>query len=250
MARARKSHMSGEENVRSSKTELEQAYAGAGGNKYVVYCEHAKDEVGNRRILISNFAARYAAAFFIKRVIGKDDWAECEAPADGQSLMTSANIRITMYDGNLWKLVEYDPTELEAAWSDQEVINSVGRFKYGRVETRHEDVHSENDNAVGTDSAVRERGDKSKSRREPRGDRPKREPKSRPDTTGHLSANDIAKELKVEPREVRGVLRSLKLIKPDHGWSWPAAQARKIQAQVADKLRQDMAERSKKVKSK
>ena len=40
-----------------------------------------------------------------------------------------------------------------------------------------------------------------------------------------------------EGREVRGVLRALKLTKPDHGWAWPKEEAKAIEAKIVDGLK-------------
>jgi hypothetical protein len=68
-----------------------------------------------------------------------------------------------------------------------------------------------------------------------RAPRPERAPK--PSRDGLVSVGDIAKELGVEPREARGVLRSLKLPKPDAGWAWPAAEAETIKTKIKEGLK-------------
>lgn len=61
---------------------------------------------------------------------------------------------------------------------------------------------------------------------------PKPERTPRPSRDGLVAVGDIAKQLGIEPREARGILRSLKLPKPEAGWAWPAAEAEKIAAQI------------------
>jgi hypothetical protein len=80
------------------------------------------------------------------------------------------------------------------------------------------------DDGGGDGEATSEAGGSSLRRSGKRGSkavREKKQPKPKVDKSGLVSANEIAAELKVEGREVRGVLRSLGLTKPDVGWAWP-----------------------------
>jgi hypothetical protein len=123
-----------------------------------------------------------------------------------------------MFKDDLEMLLDYRMSSEEKEWEDEQMKQSVLRFKYGT----HEAVKSGDNQQLedGTDETLGGgRVTKGKSRRkEPRA--PK-EPKVKVDKSGYVSANDIAKELKVEGREVRGVLRGAGLTKPDIGWAWP-----------------------------
>jgi hypothetical protein len=71
---------------------------------------------------------------------------------------------------------------------------------------------------------------------EKRAPREKVERAPKPSRDGLVSVGDIAAELDIEPREARGILRSLKLPKPDVGWAWPAAEAAQVKAQIAKEM--------------
>lgn len=214
--RSRKSHAAGEEKVKPSRG-IEPAYGGKpGSNPYVVYADLQKDGDPTPRILILNFAAKYAAAYFINKLIHGNTWEECEPIGSREGIRTASGVRITMFNKDIWPLLEYKPTDAEAAWEDEGVDKSVLRFKYGR----HEEVKRRDDNEqdeAGSD------GDSGEGKTKPKRQKSSspREPKAKVDKSGHVSANDIAKELKLEGREIRGILRGSKLEKPAHGWSWP-----------------------------
>lgn len=53
----------------------------------------------------------------------------------------------------------------------------------------------------------------------------------------HVTATQLAHELKVSPRVVRAHLRALKLPKPTHGWAWPQGEAKVIKARIAKRMR-------------
>lgn len=218
MARARKSHDSSEEVVKSSKHKLKPAYGSTGHNPYVVYCDLQRESDPYARVLVLNFAAEYAARAFIDALIHNDEWEWVDPIGSRKALRTTTGVRISMFGDTLEMLMGYKMTTAEKEWTDDGMKQHVLRFKYGTHEaTRKSDDNEELED--GADETLSSNRTKGKSRRkEPRA--PK-EPKVKIDKSGFVSANDIAKELKVEGREVRGVLRSSGLTKPDIGWAWP-----------------------------
>ena len=219
MARARKSHDSNQEKVKSSRGKLKPAYAKAGSNPFVVYCDLQRETDPYARVLVLNFAAEYAARHMIDLLIHNDEWEWVDPIGSRKCIRTATGVRISMFKDDLEMLLDYKMTPEEKEWSDDMMKQSVFRFKYGT----HEAARREDDNEEELDGTDETLGDhrvkRTKSRRkEPRA--PK-EPKVKVDKSGYISANDIAKELKVEGREVRGVLRSTGAVKPDIGWMWP-----------------------------
>lgn len=220
MARARKSHDKGEEDAKSSKHKLEPAYSSkVGGNHLVVYADLQRESDPYARVLILNFAAKYAARAFIDALIHNDEWESCEPVGAREGIKTATGVRITMFGKVLGELLEYKMSEAEKEWSDDQMKQMVLRFKYGTHEAARKnddttELEDGTDETLGDNRAVKT---KSK-RKEPRA--PK-EPKAKVDKSGYVSANDIATELKVEGRIVRGILRGSGLTKPDIGWAWP-----------------------------
>lgn len=217
MARARKSHDTDEENAKSSR--LKPAYAAkVGGNHLVVYCDLQRESDPYARVLVLNFAAEYAARAFIDALIHNDEWEWVDPIGTRKCIRTTTGVRISMFKDDLEMLLNYKMSPAEKEWDDERMKQSVLRFKYGTHEgTRKSDDNEELED--GTDETLSAGRTKIKSKRkEPRA--PK-EPKVKVDKSGYVSANDIAQELKVEGREVRGVLRSTGMTKPDIGWAWP-----------------------------
>ena len=215
--RARKSHVSNEENTKSSKGKLKPPYGSAGHNPFVVYCDLQRDSYPYARVLILNFAAEYAARYFIDLLIHNDTWEECEPVGTREGINTATGVRITMFGKTLWELLDYKMTAEEKEWADEEVKQQVLRFKYGT----HEATRGRNDNEEELDGTDETLGDNTTKRRPKRKEpRAPKTAKVKVDKSGYVSANDIAKELKVEGREVRGALRASGMKKPDVGWMW------------------------------
>lgn len=219
MARARKSHDKGEEDVKSPKPKLKPAYSSrVGDNRFVVYADLQRESDPYARVLVLNFAAEYAARAFIDALIHNDEWEWVDPIGRRKCIRTTTGVRISMFGDDLAMLLEYNLSSVEKEWTDEQMKQHVLRFKYGTHEAakRNDDTEELED---GTNETLGEGRTKSKSKRkEPR--TPK-EPKVKVDKSGYVSANDIAKELKVEGRIVRGVLRGSGLTKPDIGWAWP-----------------------------
>lgn len=238
MARARKSHDSSEEDVKSSKHKLKPAYASkVGGNHLVVYCDLQRESDHYARVLVLNFAAEYAARAFIDALIHNDEWEWVDPIGSRKCIKTTTGVRISMFKDDLEMLLDYKMSPAEKEWTDEQMKQSVLRFKYGTHEAtkKNDDNEELEDGADETLGTGRTKG-KSK-RREPRA--PK-EPKVKIDKSGYVSANDIAKELKVEGREVRGVLRASGLTKPDIGWAWEkgSAELKKMRALIEKGLKE------------
>ena len=226
MARSRKSHDTTEEITKSHRGIKPPYSAKTGGNIYVVYADLRKETDEYARVLVMNFAEQYAARWFILSLIGNDEW-EYAAPIGNRScLRTSSGIRLSMFNDHLQSVIDYEPTEAELEWSDDSKKQSIAQFKYGRHESAKAKIDEESDD---------DRADTAEPKR--KAARAPKEVKAKPDLSGYVSANDIAKELKVEAREVRGVLRSLQLVKPAHGWSWPKDEAEKIKKQIEKGLK-------------
>lgn len=219
MVRARKSHDSGKEEVKSSRGNLKPAYSGkVGGNKLVVYADLQRETDPYARVLILNFAAEYAARYFIDLLIKDDTWEWTDPIGSRKAIRTTGGTRISMFGDDLEKLLEYKMSPDERSWEDELIKQNTLRFKYGTHEAAKKDDNQEH--AHGTTEALSDGGTKkTKSKRsEPR--TPK-EPKVKVDKSGFVSAIDIGKELKLEGREVRVALRASGMVKPDIGWMWP-----------------------------
>lgn len=219
MARARKSHATNEEDVKSSRTKLKPAYSGkVGGNKFVVYADLQRESDPYARVLVLNFAAEYAARHFIDLLIHNDEWEWVDPIGSRKCIKTSTGVRISMFKDDLEMLLDYKMSEEEKTYENDQVKQSVLRFKYGT----HEAAKREDDNEEQPDGADETLGDGRAKTKSKRGTaRTPKEPKVKVDKSGYVSANDIAKELKVEGREVRGALRASGMTKPDIGWMWP-----------------------------
>jgi predicted glycosyltransferase len=136
-------------------------------------------------------------------------------------ITTSSGVKIMTMGKNFYDILDYQPSPQEEGWSDEQIDKQIRQFKYGRVLIEEEDSDPEEPK---TQKPV-------KATSAPKTIKPKF------DATGYVTANDIATQLKVEGREVRGVLRSLKLEKPDHGWSWSPTEAEAIKKQIKEGLK-------------
>lgn len=228
MART-KSHNSDEE--KTKRDGIEPPYsAKVDGHRYVVYAHLRREGDEVTRILVEKFFALYAAQYFIKKLVGNDDYEEGlfnnEPPHRWKHIpmiVTSSGVKIMTMNKDLKTIMEYSPNEREREFDDPQLVKNIMSFKYGRQETETP-VNAEEGEKKPKENRVK--------------NNPVKEKPSKPkiDTSGYVSANDLAKQLKVEGREVRGVLRSLRLQKPDHGWSWPKKEADEIRVKVVAAL--------------
>lgn len=234
MARASKSHRSREE-ITKTPDGLELPYSPrVDGHRYVVYCSLKKDGDPYGRTLILKFLATYAAQFFVKKLIRDDEFEWCKFMDRDWMLTTSTGITVRCAGNQLRDIMSYEPTEKELEWTDPQLIGSINKFRYGV----HEAAPAANDYGPDVESADdTEHEPAAKSKRQRTSEKPKKDPKPKVDSGNHTSANDIAKNLGVMGREVRAVLRSLKLEKPDHGWSWPKKEAAEIETRVKAELK-------------
>lgn len=241
MARTRKSHVADEEKAKTRRSRLEPAYsARVDGHRYVIYCTWKKEGEEYERCLILKFLAAYAAHHFVSKMIGNDEvtwdkWNDRDA-----MIVLSSGIRIRAANDQMKEITNYEPTDEEAEWRDDSVIKSVNQFKYGRREGDDHDGPRDHKNTRRKSVSREERGNNVQSGTDDRrGEKKVSKRSERPsiDTSGYVSANDIAKQLGVLGREVRGYLRAV-MTKPEHGWSWPKAEADKIKKQVENGLKE------------
>lgn len=217
MARTRKSHESGKEDVKSSRAKLEPAYAANGHDRYVVYADLQREGDPYARVLVLKFAAKYAARRFIDGLIHNDEWEWVDPIGSRKCIRTTGGVRISMFGDDLTMLLDYKLSEDERSWDDENMKQNTLRFKYGKHEAAKDDKDERDD---GEGETLSDGGTaKTKSRRkEPRA---AKEPKAKVDKSGFVSANDIGKQLNLEGREIRVILRASDLKKPDIGWMWP-----------------------------
>lgn len=221
MARARKSHGTGKEEVKPSR-KLEPSYSTlVGGNKLVVYADLQREGDPYARVLILNFAAKYAARRFIDMLIHNDEWEWVDPIGPRKAIKTTGGVRISMFGNDLETLLDYKLSDDERAWEDDLVKQNTLRFKYGKHEAVKDDTDERHDGTAETLSDGGAKVSKSK-RREPR---TAKEPKVKVDKSSFVAATDIAKQFNLEGREIRGILRASDLKKPDIGWMWPKGSA-------------------------
>lgn len=233
MARARKSHKQDEEDTKYNADGLQPAYSvRVDGHRYVIYASYRKDD--NLRMLVLKFLSTYAARFMVDKLIGQDKYKTGLFMDRDTMLTTEAGITIRAAGNQILEILHYELNDRERAWEDTNVSRAIAQFKYGKAPDDNPGTRHAND-----DSPERETIHVAVTKRRDRIVRQPKEPKQpKADTSGHISANDIAAELGVEGREVRGVLRSLKLTKPSHGWSWPKGEAEAIKKQIVEGLKQ------------
>lgn len=237
MARARKSHESNEENTKT-RDGLEPPYSSkVDGHRYVIYCSMRRDGDPYSRMLVLKFLSTYAARYFVIKLLRDDEYEWGKFMDRDWMIETKSGITIRAAGNQMRDIIDHDPTERELEWTDSQLIGSINKFRYGRHEAAADirpgdgdDSGTDGDEDVSSEGPVDKpkRGRPKKEPKEPAF----KEPKERPNLDGFVSAGDIAKQLKVEGREVRGVLRALQLEKPAHGWSWPKTEADKLIPQI------------------
>lgn len=228
MARSRKSHEASKEDMKRTRNGREPAYSGkVDGHRYVIYCHMKKDNISH--VLVEKFFATYAANYFIDKVIGNDTIEWSKWFDRDTSIITSSGICIRAHLDQIREIYEYDPTEAESEWVDDQLIRKVNSFKYGASEYSSKAYIEEN--LPMPPEERKQRREKSNKVREAKPQRVKH------DTSGMISANDIAKKLGVEGREVRAVLRAMKLEKPEYGWMFDPKTAAEIEVKVKDGLK-------------
>jgi len=235
MARARKSHRHDEEIAKTRRGELKPVRGQPGDNPYVIYVSYSRADLEIPKVLVLNFKAEYAARFFLDQLIGEDEWEWTESVGSRHCILTATGLKIGMFSKTDFKmLLDYNLSEKEAEWHDTQIEKAVKALKYGLTEedlaSKRRRYRSEDEEDTDEDTGTPDKPKREK--------KPPKEKKAKVDKTGLVSANDIATELKVEGREVRGVLRSLKLEKPEHGWAWDKKTAEDIKTKVIKGLKE------------
>lgn len=170
---------------------------------------------GDKRVMIQNFFATYAASRYIDAVVGDN-----EIRWRGEDAFIVPDLGVTIKGDNLETVMEYESKGAEAEWelpephaTDAKFIATGERRKASPPARMSEDD---------TDRAKQ------------RGDKPKRSGPPRAVPDGMISLAAICEGIGMAPRDARAILRK-KADKPDHGWAWPAAEANKIKAMLAGK---------------
>lgn len=221
MARARKSHDSGKEEVKASRAKLEPAFAANGRDRFVVYADLQREGDPYARVLILKFQAKYAARRFIDGLIHNDEWEWTDPIGPRKCIKTTGGVRISMFGDDLAMLLDYKLSEDERSWENELMKQNTLRFKYGRHEAAKDDTDERDD---GTAETLSDGGTtKAKSKRGTA--RTPKEPKAKVDKSGFIAATDLAKQFNLEGREIRGILRASDLKKPEHGWMWAKGSA-------------------------
>lgn len=239
MARSRKSHTDDKEETKSRR--------GPPSYPYVVYASWAPEGPESMRWLILKFQTPMGARNMIES-LKKNLWGgsyelKTTASMNWHYMQFENGMKISLRDNEQYTEVmgiDYDP-------SISYVPVEVQQFKYGSSFESHKAAgsrHYDGDDETESDrkesaranrrSSKRSVGAKNPSDRKERkvlSERPKR------DRTGLISANDIATELGVLGRDVRGVLRQLKMVKPEGGWLFTKDEAETIRKQVKENLK-------------
>lgn len=239
MARSRKSHKTNEEETKSRR--------GPPSYPYVVYASWTPPGY-DLRWLVLKFKDAWGARNMINALTHSLFGGSYELktrPGMGWHYMHFDNgMQISLRDNERYsEVMELEFDDTEAFVSDE-----VQQFKYGSTfesrETSSSDTPSkrrsnrrssgdrtEDSHTDGTEKKrSRDAGDKVKGDRSGSDAVHKKRPKL--DRSGLVSANDIAVELGVEGRIVRGVLRGLKLTKPEGGWAWKPDEAEEIKKKI------------------
>lgn len=215
---ARKSHRTDEEKTKDRRGPLEYPY--------VVYASYNPGETyETMRWLILKFMDAQSARGHINALIGNDEWEfGVTTVLEYPSIITSRGVQITFRNQAMLDEV------MALDYDEQRMTSDVSYFKFRKVDERAIPTDEDDDLPKAAKAARASRAEK----REPR--EPKA-PREKIDRSGMVSANDIAAELKVEGREVRAVLRAMKLEKPAGGWFFTKDKAEEIKKAVKDGLK-------------
>lgn len=213
---------------------------------YVVYASWQK-EGEDIRWLILKFDKAWGARNMIEGIKGDSTYEIVRGLSDTWDYMLLDNgIRLSLRNDELHKEVMELEFDEATAYKSPEVL----WFRYRTVAAAY---HVGEDGDEGTGPAIpaskKSRRDKpaklSKKREGDTADKPERTgdkdsgkpARQKVDRDGKISANDIATELGVEGRDVRGVLRAMKLEKPAGGWLFDEKTADDIRAKVKANLK-------------
>lgn len=166
----------------------------------------------NKHVQTVGFGAEYSALAFIEAIVGENEirWRD-----DGAFHIP--DIGITVIGDGLEDVMEYSPTEEESAWElPSPYIEDAAAI------------------ATGEKRKIASTGGKNKLTEEDTGDpttkekRTPRAPKASKD--GLTSIARICADISMDPRDARSILRKSSTPKPDAGWAWSPAEAKKIAA--------------------
>lgn len=213
MARSRKSHKGDEENTKERRGPVQYPY--------VIYATYNPGETfDTTRWLIEKFINVEAARNHVAALIGEDDYEEATFITGHKMIVTERGVRISpRFDEQFDEIM----SESLEGYTSSPAINY---FKFRKTPERVE-PEGDDDLPKAATGARKIRAEK----------KAPKEPKPKVDKTGMVSANDIAKELGVEGREVRGVLRAMKLEKPEGGWIFDKKTADEIREKVKKGLK-------------
>jgi hypothetical protein len=190
-------------------------------NKYCVYA-HTQLGVEDPRLIALTFATAAEAKAFIDRILRNKEYKWEKNQYGHEVIKAEGHITIRMWNPQLTEVMECEEdAELSEHAMQQARFIRTGRSQ--QVALAHVDTRKpkgERVARVGSDKPARE----------------KKEKKPKVDKTGLVTISQIAEELKVIPREARGVLRSNAVPKPDAGWAWPPAEADAIRKMVKKAL--------------
>lgn len=212
MVQARKSHITNEEKTKSK--------GGPPEYPYVIYCSYHREGEEYPRVLVLKYEMEKQARNLVDQVIAGDEWEWQIWQKTDAMIVTAKGVKIRAIRDQLRSIMEIDPQTVT-----RESIKDVLQFKYGKSE------HPRIENTEETKSE-----EPTERISAPKLEKPIKE---KTDTSQLVSANDIAKKLKVEGRIVRAVLRSLKLSKPAHGWAWSKTEASSIEEKVSAAIQRD-----------
>lgn len=169
------------------------------------------------------FVAIYAAHTFVLAVVNerKYKWIDDNTIAIDDTFLKC--------EQGLDTIIEHKLTTTEREWQLPEPYASRARFL--ATGERHEVdvkamVNARAERAVKAQTGVKAQ------RAENRAPPPKRQ-----DREGLTTIQDICATLKIEPRIARAVLRKSNTPKPDVGWAWSSAEAKKIEALIRKEIK-------------
>lgn len=169
------------------------------------YCLYISKNNG-RNIVI--FAAIYAAKKYLDILLGDDDVSLTKG-ITGQNDTLVSSTGITVRCDKIKEIWDHEYTSKEEQWELGEPdASNAARFRANSHELRERSPENDNDSKDKPSREVRE----------------KKESKPKVDKTGLITIQQICDEIKMEPREARGILRKTKTQKPAVGWAWDKSQ--------------------------
>lgn len=175
--------------------------------KYIFHCYNHERQT---KIDGVGLCELYAAAHFLAAVIEQDEY-----KWDNAMQVTTGETDITVRCAELQDIVEYEMSAKELAWVLPEPYASQVRlFRYGLPKKELVDVPAK----AATTAVARRQASPGV----------KREVRARVVAEGMVTAGQLATEMKITPRELRGALRSSGAKKGEGGWLWSRAEADKL----------------------